>query len=427
MDHRPLRILQVSDLFEPFVGGMEQHVRTLSHGLAERGHDVAVVTAQLPGTAAEESIGGCRVRRITGWYGRVPAGWYAPGHTLCHPPVPDPGVVAALREIIGRWRPDVLHAQGWMAYSCLAMPPGRRPALIVTLHDHGYACPRKTLLQDGRTHCPGPRLGACLRCAPGQYGKLKGAAVTLGLRAFRPLHGRADCWVAISPFAADASRQVLPPGAAVTVIPPASAQPPPAGQRPSWLPAGGYLLYAGALSRHKGLHWLLDAYATGGFSRPLLVLGSPRTDSPRTWPAGVVVRTSVPHEQVMAAWRHAWTGLVPSLWPEPFGLTAVEAMRSGVPVIASRAGALPGLVADGVTGLLVEPGDTAGLQAAIRRLDREPALRRAMGAAAAAHAGQFSPRVVITKHEQLYRRILADRRGESAKPVTTARGETPSP
>ena len=426
MKNRPLRIVQVTDLFEPFAGGMEQHVRTLSHGLAQRGHEVTVVTARLPGTPGDESTGGCRVRRITGWYGRVPAGWYAPGDTPCHPPAPDPGVVAALRKIIGGARPDVVHAQGWMAYSCLAMAPDRRPALVVTLHDHGYACPRKTLLRDGHSPCPGPRLGACLRCAPGQYGKLKGAAVAMGLRTVRPLHDRADSWVAVSRFVADASHRVLPPGRAVTVIPPASGQPPPAGRRrPAWLPAGGYLLFVGALSRHKGLHWLLDAYATGGFCRPLLVIGRPGHDSPRTWPAGVVVRTSVPHEQVMQAWRHALLGLVPSLWPEPFGLTAVEAMRSQVPVIATRIGALPGLVADGVTGLLVEPGDTAALQAAIRRLDSEPLLRQTMGAAAAAHAGQFSSSVVITRYEQLYRRVLANRQQTVWHRGTPARGETP--
>ena len=423
--NRPLKIVQVTDLFEPFVGGMEQHVATLSHGLAQRGHDVTVVTARLPGTAGAESTGACRVKRITGWYGRVPAGWYAPGDTPCHPPVPDPGVVAALRAVIGRARPDVVHAQGWLADACLALARARRPALVVTLHDHGHACPRKTLLRDGRSLCPGPRLGACLRCAPGQYGKLKGAAVTMGLRAVRPLHDRADCWVAVSRFVADASHRVLPPGRAVTVIPPASGQPPAAGRRPSWLPAGGYLLFVGALSRHKGLHWLLDAYASGGFSRPLLVIGSPRRDSPRTWPAGVVVRTSVPHGQVMQAWRHAFAGLVPSLWPEPFGLTAVEAMRSQVPVIATRIGALPGLVSDGVTGLLVEPGDTAALQAAIRRLDSEPPLHQAMGAAAAAHAKQFSPSVVITRHEELYRRVLADRQQAAWDRATPARGEKP--
>ena len=106
----------------------------------------------------------------------------------------------------------------------------------------------------------------------------------------------------------------------------------------------------------------------------------------------MVVRTDVPHGEVMAAWRHAGIGLVPSLWPEPFGLVAVEAMRSGVPVVASRIGALPGIVADGRTGILVTPASTAELRAAIRRLDDDPDLRRTMGAAGGYTRSSSAPR-----------------------------------
>jgi glycosyltransferase involved in cell wall biosynthesis len=109
----------------------------------------------------------------------------------------------------------------------------------------------------------------------------------------------------------------------------------------------------------------------------------------------------------MEAWRHAGIGLVPSLWPEPFGLVAVEAMRSGVPVVASRIGALPGIVVDGVTGILVTPGESAELRAAIRRLDQDPELRARMGAAGLMQARQFSAETVTTLYEQHYRQLLA--------------------
>jgi glycosyltransferase involved in cell wall biosynthesis len=408
-DHmpRPLRILQVTDLFEPFVGGMELHVRTLSQELARRGHEVTVVTAQLPGTAVDEAVDGFRVRRVAGWSGRALAGWYERAEVPFHPPVPDPGVVAALRRIIDDLRPDVVHTQGWISYSCLAIGRHRRFRLVVTLHDHSFACVRKTLLRNDLKPCSGPRLDVCLRCAPGQYGIVKGVALTTGLRAARPLHARVESWVAISQFVADSSRCAIPRDRAISVIPPTSAQPPPPAQRPAWLPADGYALFVGALGPYKGLNWLLDAYAGGGFSRPLVVVGTTRPDTPRSWPAGVVVRTDVPHRDVMEAWRHAGIGLVPSLWPEPFGLVAVEAMRSGVPVVASRIGALPGIVVDGVTGILVAPGNTTELRAAIRRLDQEPELRSRMGAAGLVQAEQFSAETVTTLYERHYRRLLA--------------------
>jgi glycosyltransferase involved in cell wall biosynthesis len=316
-------------------------------------------------------------------------------------------VVARLTGIIGEMRPDIVHAQGWISYSCLAVRPRRDFRLVVTLHDHGMACPRRTLMRHGDAGCPGPRLDACLRCAPGQYGAVKGVALALALRAARPLHGRADSWVANSQFVADASRCAVPRGREISVIPPASEPPPPPGHRPEWLPPDGYLLFVGALGRHKGLDWLLGAYASAGIGRPLVVIGTERADTPASWPAGVVVRTNVAHQQVMEAWRHAGIGLVPSLWPEPFGLVAVEAMRSGVPVVASRIGALPGIVVDGRTGFLVTPGDTTELLAAIRRLDGDPVLRRAMGAVGLAQAEQFSAQAVACRYEEHYRELLA--------------------
>jgi glycosyltransferase involved in cell wall biosynthesis len=413
-----LRVLQVADLYEPFVGGMEQHVQTLSRLLTQRGHEVTVATARLPGTAADETTAdGIRVCRITGWAGRALEGRYERPEAPFHPPAPDPGVVAGLAHIIGELRPDIVHAQGWITYSCLATRLRRSSRLVVTLHDHGMACPRRTLMRHGRAGCPGPSLGACLRCAPGQYGALQGTALTLALRAARPLHARADSWVAISQFVANANRRVLPRGSEISVIPPASEPPPPPGRRPAWLPPDGYLLFVGALGRHKGLHWLLDAYASGGIGRPLVVIGTERADTPTSWPAGVTVRTSVPHPEVIEAWRHAGVGVIPSLWPEPFGLVAVEAMRSGVPVVASRTGALPDVVVDGNTGFLVAPGNTAELVAAIRRLDLGPGLRRALGRAGVAQAKKFSAQTVADRYEEHYRELLAGRHPRSAVPV----------
>lgn len=404
---RPLRILQVADFFEPFIGGMEQHVKTLSCGLAQRGHEVMVATAHLPGTPVDEVIDGVRVKRIAGWSDRALAGWYERPETPFHPPVPDPGVVAALKRTIDQLRPDIVHANGWITYSCLAARKEGSFRLVVTLHDHSFACARKTLLRNDLKVCSGPRLAVCLHCAPGQYGLIKGTALTVGLRVVRPLHSRVDSWIAVSRSVAESSSCVLPLGCSINVIPSASAQPPPSGQKPAWLPADGYALFVGALARHKGLNWLLDTYVAGRFRRPLVVVGTPHRDTPQTWPDGVVVRTDVPHQQVMEAWRHAGIGLVPSLCREGFGLVAVEAMRSGVPVVASRIGALPEIVTDGRTGILVTPSSTTELQAAIQRLDEDSELRRTMGAAGRIQAEQFSPETVTDLYERQYRQLLA--------------------
>jgi glycosyltransferase involved in cell wall biosynthesis len=69
--------------------------------------------------------------------------------------------------------------------------------------------------------------------------------------------------------------------------------------------------------------------------------------------------------------------VIPSHY-EAFGLSAVEAMRAGLPVIASRVGGLPEVVVDFVTGRMVEPGNPDQLAAAIVSMGK--ALRREMAA-----------------------------------------------
>jgi glycosyltransferase involved in cell wall biosynthesis len=66
---------------------------------------------------------------------------------------------------------------------------------------------------------------------------------------------------------------------------------------------------------------------------------------------------------------------------EAFGVAVVEAMAEGLPVVGTRSGGVVEIVVDGVTGILVEPGDEEGQAAALLRLASDPELRRAMGAA----------------------------------------------
>jgi glycosyltransferase involved in cell wall biosynthesis len=80
-------------------------------------------------------------------------------------------------------------------------------------------------------------------------------------------------------------------------------------------------------------------------------------------------------------YRAADVCLVPTIAQDSLSRTSVEAMASGVPVIASRIGGLPYTVTDGVTGLLCEPGDPIDLARKIARLLDDPALRRELGLA----------------------------------------------
>jgi glycosyltransferase involved in cell wall biosynthesis len=90
---------------------------------------------------------------------------------------------------------------------------------------------------------------------------------------------------------------------------------------------------------------------------------------------------NVPFRQIRRFYSEANVLVLPSLWPEPFGLPVIEGMAHKMPVIATQYGAFPDIVHDGQTGLLVERGSVAGLAAAMMRLAKEPRLRTAMGLA----------------------------------------------
>src|SRR5207302_1116688 len=95
----------------------------------------------------------------------------------------------------------------------------------------------------------------------------------------------------------------------------------------------------------------------------------------------------VPHEELGDLYDRAAVVVCPS-YREGLPLCVLEAMAHGRPVVASAVGGIPELVEDGVTGYLVEPGDVAGLRAAIERLLADPALRRRLGRAGRARVAE---------------------------------------
>lgn len=117
--------------------------------------------------------------------------------------------------------------------------------------------------------------------------------------------------------------------------------------------------------------------------------------------------------------REAWVLALPSHW-EAMPMSVLEAMAAGIPVVATRVGAIPSMVAEGETGLLVDVRDPHALAAALTALLRDTAGRRAMGRAARARAAAlFSADCVVPRIEALWREIL---RGRGLAGLATTRG-----
>ena len=212
------------------------------------------------------------------------------------------------------------------------------------------------------------------------------------------------------------------------------------------------IVFAGRLSPEKGLHVLLDAMRLLSAEFPdarleiigpnaaqpryyLQALGDPLVD-PRRRQFGElcgphyahVLRaranaqlpgrvdfcvTGVPQEWLADRFAGADVLVNPSL-VESFGMTVLEAMASGIPVVATQVGGMPELVRDGVTGRLVPPNDARALADGIADLLRDPERRRAMGTAARAIAdAKYRWDHVAARYERLLAAALPRHATES--------------
>jgi glycosyltransferase involved in cell wall biosynthesis len=93
----------------------------------------------------------------------------------------------------------------------------------------------------------------------------------------------------------------------------------------------------------------------------------------------VVLASGAPHDELAAYYALADVYTMPSTGPEPFSLTVPEAMGCGLPVVGTAHGGTVEIVEDGVTGLLVPPGDEKALAGALVRLCGDRTLAAAMG------------------------------------------------
>jgi glycosyltransferase involved in cell wall biosynthesis len=417
-----MRILMLSDFYLPALGGVEQHVQGLSESLARRGHEVAVATLRLEGTAARECHHGVSIHRIRGTAQRLEWLFKHPGRTWA-PPVPDPELTRALRQIVREERPDIVHGHDWLARSFVPFKRWSGAAYVLTLHYYTASCARKDLLYQDNV-CAGPAARKCLNCAAHHYGLLKGPTVAAG----NWLGGAVERAVVDGVIAVSAATAIgnglMDHGVRYDVIPNfiAEADEQDDADDASYLaqlPDDDFILFVGDVRAAKGIDVLIAAYAELSHPPPLVLVGKVWSDTPVSLPDGVRLLGPWPNRAVRAAWRRARFGIVPSVWPEPFGIVLIEAMVSGCPVIASRIGGIPEVVVDGETGILVPPRDPTALRAAMERLLSERDVRDRMGDAARRHAFHFREDAVVPRIERVYKGALSRRSALSGLPAIT--------
>jgi glycosyltransferase involved in cell wall biosynthesis len=146
-------------------------------------------------------------------------------------------------------------------------------------------------------------------------------------------------------------------------------------------------LFVGEVGVRKGVPWLLEAFARLPADWTLHLVGPSASGTrqllARLPNARVVFRGVLSGDALAAAYREADIFCLPSI-EEGFGMVILQAMASGLPVVATRATGGPDVGVHGRELLIVQPGDSSALAEALVRLAEDPDLRHALGTAAAA-------------------------------------------
>jgi glycosyltransferase involved in cell wall biosynthesis len=376
-----MRILHLHDRAE-FQGGVEQILHDTAAGLSRRGHPQGLLTPDGP-----------RDEGFASAFSHVGSG---------------AGAAAS-------FRPDVLVVHKFADVDLLASLQALHPTVQV-VHDHDLYCPRRHKyfplthgVCDSRAGTRCVLQGCLLRRGTGPLPLRLETMATFERR--RQVALAADSMIAGSRYSA---RQLDLNGfdpARVRVVPPVPA----AVDQARLLPPGepGRMLFMGQAVRGKGLDLLLRAAARLTGDWRLDVAGSgPQLDECR----GLAARLGLGDRVHFAGWvDHAaleeWIArarfvVVPSRWPEPFGMVGIEAMARGRPVVAFDTGGIADWLRGGETGLLAAPGDIRSLAARIQVLLDDPELAERMGAEGARHvAGRFTHQGFLDAMEQVLAEI----------------------
>jgi glycosyltransferase involved in cell wall biosynthesis len=408
-----MRIMMLAQSFAPIVGGEERVVEDLSLALSKRGHEVSIATLEQPGGEPALELGEIPIHTLRSSSHRLP-GVETDAERRHAPPMPDPETVIGLSRLIREEKPQVVHAHNWIVHSYLPLSKRSQAALVHSNHDYGILCATKRLLRKG-VPCTGPGPVKCVACAGSHYGAVRGLIAAAGTMAVESKLRRAvDLFLPISSTVQrlcrldDDSSRVIPD--LIAGLPPSPAAEDP---RLARLPDEPYILYFGDVTEDKGAWHLASVYRSLEDPPPLVMVGRNYLKELRDVP-GLHALGPWPHDLAIEALRRSLFAVVPSLWPEPFGLVALEAAAAGKAVIASDIGGLMDIVVDGQTGLLVTPNDRPALRMAINRLVDEDAVRMEMGKAAAERAALFGPDVIVPRFESAYDLALQRRRSRHA-------------
>jgi glycosyltransferase involved in cell wall biosynthesis len=400
-----VRVLMVTQFYPPILGGQEVHVRHLAHALVDSGHHVEVVTIATDGPGGTTLDGALPVHHIRTTAQRLPR-VYAESDRPHAMPIMDPGFRSAITRLLDTGKFEIVHAHDWSVASVIGPAHHAGVPVVLTQHEYSHVCATKRLMRGGVDVCPGPAPIACMRCASAWYGPVLGPGVALtNALARRTRNKHVDAFIPVSSVVASLTEL---PGRSPYVVIPNFVPDDLLANEPAPTPDGP-IVFAGLLSRDKGIEVLLEAHRRLGGARRLVLAGRSLDDTPLELSGDVELRGLLDHSSVIDLMRTACLVVVPSIVQDCCPTVVLEAMAVGRPVVAANSGGIVDLVDDGVTGLLVPPRDPVALSTALASLLDDPQRASAMGVAAHARARSFTASAVVGRMEEVYTALVEGR------------------
>jgi len=321
-----------------------------------------------------------------------------------------------VREVgdrIATFRPDIVHVHNTfplispsLYWACVrAGVP-----VVQTLHNFRLACPQAMFLRDGRVcedclgRAPLPAvLNNCYRGSKAQTAVLAGMLMLH--RGIGTWQNKVARYIALNDFCRDKFIETGLPPERIAVKPNFV-------EAPAWRnnPSRSGFLFVGRLSPEKGVAVLADAWRSMPDDARLSVAGvGPESHLIGDLP-GALTLGPLPLADIQERMSQASALILPSIWYENFPRTLVEAMAAGLPVIASRIGALACLVKEGETGLLFEPGNATDLASKMSWARANPSAMAEMGKQARrVYDEQFTPERNLAQLLEIYAQASATR------------------
>lgn len=356
-----MKIIVVHNFYQ-LAGGEDDVFRTESAALEARGHSVKTWTE------SNDRVSGMNPLRLAA--GTI---WNSSAYR-------------AMREMVEREAPDIVHFHNTFPLLSPSVLWGARSAgaaVVQTLHNYRLICPAAVLLRNNE-HCelcvgkhfalPGVRY----RCYRNDR---KASAVTAAMASFHEAIGTwrraVDAIIVLSQFARSKFLNGGLPADRLFLKPNTTRPDPGMGE------GGGPLFFAGRLASSKGVDLLLRAWSNHPDLPCLEIAGDgPMADevfSAAARDSRIRALGQVSRNSVVERMKSASALIFPSVFCEACPTSIVQALSTGLPIIASDAGAIPEFVEHGKTGWLFRRGEADALAERVRQLQlSEPAQIRAM-------------------------------------------------